>query len=144
MFTRTLKAQRERGLTIVESMVAAVVFGITVTTLSSIFAQQKMVSLESEMKTGAVAVSQQILDELRQTNIGNLPSSGTSTTLPSGSPTTSIANMGRTYSAVMYYCEKVTNGNADYCNATTRQVRVEVKSNGRKIYEAETVFTSLQ
>jgi Tfp pilus assembly protein PilV len=144
MFTRTLKQQREQGLTIMESAVAGVIFGITAITLSTIFAQQKMISVESELRTGAVALSQQIFDELRQTNIGQLPSTGSSVALPSGQDITTMTAMGHTYNAKMYFCENVNNGQAVYCDDTTRQVRVEVKFDGREIYEAETVFTSLQ
>lgn len=77
-------AGKDSGLTLVEALVAMTVFLITLGFMIPLIANHQVNTIRKEIDTGAVSVSQRILDELRQTDIAYVPSSGTKTALPSG------------------------------------------------------------
>lgn len=129
----------EQGFTLIETVAALVIFLIILGFMIPIFADQGLKTINNEIKTGAVTVSQQILDQLRQADPISLPRSGATTTLPDGTSTASIAALGKTYSTTITYCENTT-----YCNAETRHIKVQVSHHGQTIYTVETVYTRLQ
>ena len=131
--------QTEQGFTLVETIVALVIFLLILVFMMPMFANQRISTLNNEIKMGAVEVSQQIMDNLRQTDIATLPSSGSTTTLPSGQSITSIPAMGKVYSATITYCE-----NAAYCSASTRHIKVKVRHHEQTVYTVETVYSRLQ
>lgn len=124
--------QSQQGFSLVEALAALTILTITIGFVSPLFVGQRVNNLKSEIRTGAVAVSQQILDELRQIDPTTLRSSGSDTR-------SSLQAMGYTYEAKIYYCE-----NLSYCSTTTRQIRVEVKNNGQTVYNVETVYTQFR
>jgi Tfp pilus assembly protein PilV len=146
-----IKGWREQGLTLVESIVSATVFTLTMTGIGSIMVQQQIGGLDSQIKSGGVVAGQQVLDRLRQVPIEKLPSSLTSpVTVPPTNYTENFSTTynnsqpitvaGRSYSATVYYCQDGTT----YCDNNTRQIRVEVAYNGRTVYAISTVYTNLQ
>jgi len=146
-FMTKIFAGKDTGLTLVEALVAMTVFLITLAFMIPLLANNQFNIIREETRTGAISVSQRILDELRQTDIANLPSSGTMTELPSGTDISATTNdgktymteLGKTYSAKIIYCETSTN-----CSANARQIKLQVNYNGQTIYTVETVYTRLQ
>lgn len=137
----------DEGLTLVESLVSLTIFTIVAAIMMPFFANQRLNVINNELQTGAVAVSQHILDRLRLADIATLPSSGTATTLPlllgqTTADTTNLTKMGKNYSATIFYCPITPTD--DYCNSNARHIKVEVSYNGQIIYTAETVYTRLQ
>lgn len=129
----------EQGMTLVETIVALVIFLIILGFMIPLFAKQRINTIKNEIETGAVTVSQQIMDELRQTNITTLPNSGSTTALPSGESLTSISVMNKVYSATIFYCETAVN-----CSSGARHIRVQVNYNGQTVYQVTTVYTQVQ
>jgi type II secretory pathway pseudopilin PulG len=160
--TINLKHRRIKGFTLVEALVGLIMFEAALAGLFPLIMVSRRVALQSDSRTGAIAVAQQVMDSLRQIDVACIPSSGTDVTkLPDRScPTTpastgdSIASLpykGKTYSATITYCQTST-----YCDTSTRQIRVRVFQDGNTadvparsadatpIYQLETIYARLQ
>lgn len=131
----------DEGLTLVETLAALAIFLIVAGFMIPLFAKQNLDTIDNEIKTGAVAASQQILDRLRQIDTATLPNSGTFTTFPSGDSLSSVV-MNKTYSATVSYCP--TTPTDPYCGDNARHIKVQVNYNGQNIYTVATVYTRLQ
>ena len=121
----------EQGLTLIETVIALFIFLIFLGFMIPLFSNQHISTINNEIDTGAVAVSQQILDKLRQANSATLPSTG--------STNESVTAMGKQYSATITYCAVVA-----YCTTNARHIKVEVKHHGQTVYTVETAYTRLE
>jgi type II secretory pathway pseudopilin PulG len=134
----------EQGMTLIETIVAMLIFFIALTALIPLFMTYRLATVQNEIKLGAVAVSQRVMDEVRQVDVASLPNSG-SRSLPGsslytgGTSITSLPYAGKNYSATVTYCQTTT-----YCDANSRQVQVQVSYGGRSIYQIETIYTRLE
>lgn len=137
----------DKGFTLVEAIAGLVIFLVVATFMMPMFANQRLSSINNEIKTGAIAVSQQVLDELRQVDIVSLKPSATtpyvpsdrSAVLASGDDVVSKSVMGKPYKATISYCP---DGATDiYCNSNARHIKVQVSYNAQVIYTVETVYT---
>jgi Tfp pilus assembly protein PilV len=136
---RSVSGSSQKGLTLIEAIIATLFFGVTVSVVLPGFMNFQTSTLRNEGELGAVAVSQQILDELRRVEVTSLPSSGTTTTLPSGASTTKLY-LGKEYSAAISYCPRIPTD----CDANTRQIQVQVSLHGKPIYTVETLFAKFE
>ncbi len=130
----------QQGLTLAEAILATLFFGVAVAVVLPGFMNFQTSTLRNEGELGAVAISQQILDQIRRADVTTLPSSGTSTTLPSGASIAVYSYLGKQYSAVISYCEQTPQD----CDAKTRQIQVKVSLYGKPVYTAETLFTKFE
>jgi competence protein ComGC len=144
---REFNAQTTAGLTLVETMVALLIFLATLAGVVPVYMSYRMQTLKNPVRTGAVAVSQQIMDKLRQSEIDKLPSSGVEeSTSSTGIKLTDIAAYdNKKFNAKIYYCEKPA---AAFCDTKSRHIRVAVFqafSNGtvgdQPVYEVSSIFT---
>ncbi|MBW4577297.1 MAG: type II secretion system GspH family protein [Aphanothece sp. CMT-3BRIN-NPC111] len=125
--------KEEQGFSLLEAVVSLTLLTVCLAFSLPLFLYARLNNIRSELRTGAVIASQQILDSLRQQNPTTLPTSGNTTVFPA--PT----SMGHVYNATIYYCE-----NQAYCGSNSRQVRVELKNNGTTIYNIEAVYTQFR
>jgi type II secretory pathway pseudopilin PulG len=149
--TTKMKHKLTQGFTLVEAIVGMVMFAAAAAGLVPLIMVSRAFTLQSDSRIGAIAVSQQIMDTLRQADIANLPSSGTVTLLPSGDSIASLPYKGKIYSATITYCEA-----SNYCDASTRHLKVKVYQDGntavtptrtsdaKPIYQLETIYARLQ
>jgi type II secretory pathway pseudopilin PulG len=159
--TTNLKRKRNQGFTLFEALVGMVMFAAAAAGLVPLIMVSRAATLQSDSRIGAIAISQQIMDNLRQIDIATLPSTGTVTTLPDTTSSTgvvtpgaSIASLpykGKIYSATITYCETST-----YCDTATRHLKVRVYQDGetaaiptrpadaKPIYQLETIYGRLQ
>ena len=129
-----------QGFTLLEAMVSLLVLFAMMAGLLPVFMSWRLSTINNTIKTGAIAISQQILDELRQDpDVDTWASSGTVTQKPSGESINSIEYGGKTYNASITYCN-----NSDYCDTKTRQITLQVNHNQNSIYTIETVYTKLE
>lgn len=120
-----------KGFTLIETLLALLIFGIAVSIMIPFFYEQKLKNNNSKIRTEAVAFSQEILDGLRQQDVANLPITG--------NQTRTKAVMGEDYTATITYCEVAAN-----CSDSSRQIKLQIGHYGKTVYEVETVFTRLQ
>jgi prepilin-type N-terminal cleavage/methylation domain-containing protein len=150
----------EQGFSLIETMIALTTLGICLAYAMPLFLYAKINNSKSEVRTGALIVSQRVFDEIRSKPFKTLPlTDGAigSAAVPDkdGNPDIS-ANpriipatpaeelmtkaMGRKYQAKVTYCEGLTS-DATVCNTTNRKFKVEVSFNGSKVYDLEGTYT---
>lgn len=117
------------GFTIVEAIIATAIVGILIAGVAGAFTAYMRINTDNEVRTGAVAAAQTVVDGLRSG--GGWPSSGT---------VLAVASHGRTYDVELTY-QPYTAGGVTYTGA--RLVEVEVRHAGRTRYEVGTIFTQL-
>jgi type II secretory pathway pseudopilin PulG len=143
------KAQSEAGLTLLETMVSMLVFLAVLAGVVPVYMTYRLQSLKNPVRTGAVAVSQQVMEEIRQINaVNSLPNSGSSsrTPAPKSNLLEDLSAYGKTYSAMIHYCEK-----AAFCDPNSRYIRVAVfqkfgdgSLSSDPVYEVSTVYTKFE
>jgi type II secretory pathway pseudopilin PulG len=119
-------------MTLVESLVAVALVGVAVAAILPAFVGLQDVNTRDEQRSEALAVAQQVLEELRRDNPADLPDSG-------ASAVQTIAVDGRDYEVLVRYCST-----AAYCAADRRHLLVEVSYGGREIVAIESVYTRLR
>lgn len=117
------------GFGLAEAIVALALLGVMLGGLLPAFALSIRANTTSELRTGAVAVAQQELDDLRV--VTTWPADGHVKTVQTGAATYQVEF------TIQEYCD------AGSCFAGARSVAVEVSHNGNSLYRVETVFTSL-
>jgi type II secretory pathway pseudopilin PulG len=141
------RTRTQIGMTLVETVVAMVIFTTMVASFLPLFVTYKATTIRNDTRLGAVAVTQQVMDELRRIDPSKLPSTGnnleTYPTVAQGGTGASIAAMnykGKTYRVTITYCNPSTD-----CVGDTRRVRVRTFHDGTTdpIFQLETVYTKL-
>ena len=122
------------GFTLLEVMVSLVVFSAMITGIVGVFGAHTRINNGNEIRLGALAVTQQVLDDLRQQeNTEDFPNSGSD-------PVSNITVDKRTYQATTSYCV-----NSTYCDSISkRHITVEVAYKGHTVSTVQTVFTRLK
>lgn len=126
----------QQGLTLVETVVSILIFIVALSSIAPLFLSYTVSAFNNKLQTGAIAISQELMDELRQVDTSTLPSSGTHTQLPSTESIATVSYLGRDYNPRIIYCENTT-----FCDDNSRHIKVQVAYNGQTIYEAETIYT---
>lgn len=121
-----------RGVSLVEALVAIAILGIALAAAVPGFLLQAETNTRSEVRTGAVAAAQVVLEQYRLADPSTLPSSGTQAADP--------VRLGpRTYEISAEFCSV-----AELCDSESRHIVVEVRHESEIIYTVETVFTRLR
>jgi type II secretory pathway pseudopilin PulG len=148
--------RRETGITLVETMVSLLIFLAVLAGIVPAYMTYRLQSIRNPVRIGAVSVSQQILDEIRQVrDVNTLPNDGLvkTTTAPSPRNTdlTNLTAYGKNYSAQLIYCETIPVDKSNYCSLNARYIHVLIFqrfSNGtvstNPVYEVSTVYTKFE
>jgi type II secretory pathway pseudopilin PulG len=143
------RTQSEAGLTLVETMVSLLVFLTVIAGVVPAYMTYRLQALKNPVRTGAVAVSQQVMEEIRQINaVNDLPNAGSfnQTPAPKNNLLGNLNAYGKTYSATIYYCEK-----AAFCDVNSRYIRVAVfqkfgdgSLSSVPVYDVSTIYTKFE
>lgn len=121
----------EKGFSLIESLVALAILGITLAALVPAFQSFLDANSVSEERSNALAAGQQAMEALRHRDPASLPSSGSSAA--------QIITVGNhEFEVVTHYCIE-----PSYCGTGTRHIVMDVGFAGKDIYQIETVFTRL-
>ncbi len=121
-----------RGFTLLEVLVSICIMGVVLASMVPAFHSHIKVNNRMEIRSGAMAAAQQILDDMRSQDPAGFPSSGSD-------PIEYVTAGERTFDVTVSYCT-----NVSYCPSdTTKHIRVEVDYLGEMVYAVETVFTQL-
>jgi type II secretory pathway pseudopilin PulG len=143
----------ETGITLVETIVSLLIFMAVLAGLVPAYMSYQLQSIKNPIRTGAVSVSQQILDEIRQIrDVNTLPNDGLAKTTTAPSPrNTDLTNLtayGKNYSAQVTYCETTPVDKSNYCSLNARYIDVKVfqkfgngSVSNEPVYEVSTVYT---
>jgi len=120
------------GYTLLEVIVALVVFGLLVMGIPSAFTAQTKFNSRNEIRGGAMAAAQQKLDGLRLIDVSSMRTSGSDSE-------EDIQVGDRTFQVRTIYC-----GQTTYCGSATRHIEVKALYRGQQFFSVETVYTQLR
>ena len=133
----------QTGFSLIESIVSLLIFVITFSLATPLFVAQQKSNITNEIRTGAVSLSQQVLDNLRL-----------ETTLTLGETNESnITSLGKSYGYSQFVCTgkpTVNTDNSVSCDTTVdvsnpmRYILLQVEYNEETIYTVETIYTDIQ
>jgi prepilin-type N-terminal cleavage/methylation domain-containing protein len=152
----------EQGFSLIETMIALTTLGVCLAYAMPLFLYAKINNSKSEIRTGALIVSQRVFDNIRSKSFDSMPltdglvgSVASATvaanpeTIPANINSPSTAEvlitkaMGRQYETKVTYCENYTTDKT-VCNEKNRKFKVEVKYNGSKVYDLEATYTKFE
>ncbi len=120
------------GFTLLEVMVSMLLFLIVSATMASTFVSHLKRNTDTEVRSGAAALAQRRLDELRLVDPPTMPASGTTSSNQSAG--------GRNYVVQTSYCE-----NLSLCSSSNnRHLAIRVLYAGGIVFQTETVYTRLR
>ncbi|NJN72785.1 MAG: type II secretion system protein [Limnothrix sp. RL_2_0] len=134
---------QEQGFSLVEAIGALLILTITFAIAGPLFLTQTKSNIKNEIRTGAVSVSQQILDDLRLEN--NLTLGETSED--------NIESLGKFYNYTQFICTDQPTFNNDSSvtcpitvdvNNPIRYILLQVKYYEETIYTVETIYTDIK
>ena len=157
-YRKSIKSrQLVQGFSLIETVIALTTLGVCLAYAMPLFLYAKINNSKSEIRTGALIVSQRVFDNIRSKSITGLPSNdgknAPSTINPElkpvniNTPTTAemllTKAMGRQYQTTVTYCEDL-NTDSTVCSNKYRKFKVEVSYNGSKVYDLEGTFTEFE
>lgn len=120
------------GFSLVEALVALALVAVVLTGILPAFLGQQQANRRNDLRTGAIAAAQQVMEELRVVDPVAMPESGTAAP--------QLVTIGSNeYAVAATYC-----ANADFCDTGSRHVLLEVTHDGERLYTVETVYTQLR
>lgn len=122
----------ERGVTLVETIVAMFVLAIALLGLLPGLVHFSDANGDYERQSAAVQAAQQVNERIRRLDPTTLPTAGST-------PAEAIAIDDYDFSVVRHFCLDAT-----MCIGNTRHMTTEVSFDGRIVYSTQTVFTKLQ
>jgi prepilin-type N-terminal cleavage/methylation domain-containing protein len=134
----------EQGFSLIETVIALTTLGVCLAYALPLFLYAKINNSKSEIRTGALIVSQRVFDDIRSRQIRDLttnplaPEIKTVTT-NSGADRAIVTAMGREYESKVTFCQVPTD-----CSTRYRKFKLEVSRNGSKVYDLEATYTEFE
>ncbi|WP_071932308.1 prepilin-type N-terminal cleavage/methylation domain-containing protein [Picosynechococcus sp. PCC 7003] len=137
-----LRKHCSKGFSLIEAMAALAIFTIIFAVSAPLFFTQQKSNIDSEVRTGAVSLSQQKLDTIR-----------TDISTPKKIEGATGRSLGKEYLYNLYVCTKeIETAEDGSINCSTekdpsnpiRHILLEVKYNENTVYTVETVYTALR
>ncbi len=169
-----IQKESDQGFSLIETAIALTTLGVCLAYAMPLFLYAKMNNSKSEIRTGALIVSQRVFDDIRSKSFQSMPLTdgkvgslevaavaayGTDPGTPkiSANPELKPANLDTptdeekllTSAMGRQYQTKVIycedyNTDKTVCNDNSRKFKVEVSFNGAKVYDLEGTYTNFQ
>lgn len=131
---------KQDGFTLVETMVSLIILLAALGGILPVFVTYRLGAINNQLETGAIAVSQGVLDEIRQTEWRFLPA-GNAEVITNDE----VTYLGKDYDYRTTYCpDGALPANVFQCDGNAKFIRVEVFFNDQEIYEAETIYSRFE
>ncbi|ULH17280.1 type II secretion system GspH family protein (plasmid) [Deinococcus sp. KNUC1210] len=131
-----MQADRQAGFTLVELLVSIAILAVLMSTLISAFLFNAGLNTKSEMRSAAVRVAVNIVENYRNDNTyDSLPLNG-------ATQTSNVTESGRTFRVVTTFCPPDMPSEM-VCSSSARFIRVEVYNGTTEIYQTDSYFTQL-
>jgi prepilin-type N-terminal cleavage/methylation domain-containing protein len=122
----------ERGFSLLEVLLAVALVGIVIMGVVPAFITCKDVNARNEVRSGALAAAQRLMEEHRRVDPATLPSSGSSSI--------QLMSVGkRDYEVVAHYCIA-----SALCDHQSRHITIEAGFGNETLLTIEAVFTKLR
>lgn len=125
------RSSSRAGLSLVEAIIAIAIVGILLAGVVPAFVSNLRINTDSEIRTGAVAAAQTVVDQFRVLPRSQWQASGT---------TVNVVSHGRSYDVLAQHGPFCQGGT---CFADSFLIELEVSHGGRSRYAVATVFTAL-
>ena len=112
---------KQQGFTLLEVLVSLTIFALISSSMVPSYELNLRLNYNSELKSGAFAAAQSILDQYRQMDPSVLPLSGSS-------PATQITIDGREYTVASTFCIETS-----FCSSNTRHIHLDIFYQGQEI-----------
>lgn len=123
---------KSKGFSLTEALIALALLAMVAAAILPAFMTHVRANDRNELRSSAVSAAQERLESLRLQDPASLPDSGSSAPQR-------VKVDGRDFDVVTHYCER-----SEFCgDDRSRHLRVEVRFDGRTIYDVETVYTQL-
>jgi prepilin-type N-terminal cleavage/methylation domain-containing protein len=141
--------KQDGGFSLIEVAIALTTMGVCLAYAMPLILYSKMNNNKSEMRAGALIVSQKMFDDVRGRTFGNIPT--TDTTLNS-----TTQELGRSYNVSIRYCEPAPPVapavvGVNECTTNYRKFKITVRdpkgtqtSDNSIVYEMEAAFTDFK
>jgi type II secretion system protein I len=121
-----------RGFSLIEALMAVAILAMVAVGVLPAIISHMDANSRNELRSGAISAAEERLEALRLQDPVALPDSGSS------APQLVTVD-GREYEVITHYCER-----SELCSGdSSRHLRVEVRFDGRTVYDVETVYTQL-
>lgn len=141
---------KDCGFSIIEVAVSMVILGTVLAYAMPVILQSKISTNKSQVRAGAMAVSQKIFDNLRGRKFSSIPYIEKTDTQVTD-PTIESEALGRRYNVSIHYCEKKGTPLVSECASNYRTFRIVIRdksgvqtSDQSIIYEMEAAFTDFK
>ena len=149
----------EQGFSLIETVIALTTSrNVCLAYAMPLFLYAKINNAKSDIRTGALIVSQRKFDDIRSKAITSLPNNDGKNAPSAANPISQPVNlssitaseelltkaMGRQYQTKVTYCENYSTTEPDACSTKYRKFKVEVSYNGTKVYDLEGTYTELE
>ena len=142
LLSRNWKKNRNKGFSLVEAVAGMLIVTITISVSGKLFAQQRQQNISNEIRNGAVALSQNILDEIRLDF----------ETQSLGQTSRQDKSLGISYDSTINICTakpSVNSNGSVICSTedtdkSARYILVQINNNGKKVYTIETLYTKVR
>jgi prepilin-type N-terminal cleavage/methylation domain-containing protein len=139
-----------QGFSIIEVAVSMVILGTCLAYAMPVILQSKISTNKSQVRAGAMAVSQKIFDNLRGKRFASIPDTEKIDTQLTDTTLASEA-LGRKYNVYVHYCEKKGTPLVSECASNYRTFKIIIRdTKGNQsydqsiIYEMEAAFTDFK
>jgi prepilin-type N-terminal cleavage/methylation domain-containing protein len=145
-----MSKKTDGGFSLIETMIALTTLGVCLAYAMPLFLFAKINNSKSEIRTGALIVSQRVFDNIRSQKMKDLPKTDSATVLNPVNMSSITSQeklmtyaMGRQYQTKIIYCEDLTT-NPTVCSDRYQQFKVEVSFNGTKVYDLQGTYTQFE
>lgn len=156
--------KQDEGFSLIEVVAALVIMGICLAYAMPVILYSKINNSKSEVRTGALMVSQKIFDDIRGRNFSEIPQTYRTVTNTTGSPAVAATGttpalpalpaipaeqtkaLGRNYNIAVRYCQVASDCTENYktFKITVRDTVGNQSSDQSILYEMEAAFTNFK
>jgi prepilin-type N-terminal cleavage/methylation domain-containing protein len=142
--------KQDQGFSLIEVAIAMVTLGICMAYAMPLILFSKINNSKSEMRTGALMVTQKIFDDVRSRTFGRIPSIDTTvnnTTSDNATVFSALGDtkaLGKTYKTTIRFCQSECTENYRKFKITVRDPIGDQTSDNSIVYEMEAAFTDFK
>jgi prepilin-type N-terminal cleavage/methylation domain-containing protein len=144
------QGNQDKGFSLIEVAIAMTTLGLCLAYAMPLILFSKINNSKSEMRTGALMVTQKIFDDVRSRTFGRIPSADTTVNNTTSTDATifpalgDTKALGKTYKTTIRFCQSECTDNYRKFKITVRDPIGDQSSDNSIVYEMEAAFTDFK